>query len=132
MMDSIKSFFVSWYRRSPIICLIVSISGLVLGLIALFALLLGIFGKLDDFLVGLGSFCVGMGSLSLLALMIILPIVFCCLPIIIAIVRKHSNIAPIILVSVLFGWTIIGWFIALIWAFTDNTRNRNDFPDQMY
>jgi hypothetical protein len=126
-MNNIKSFFVSWYKRSPITCLIISISGLVLVVLALFALLLGIFGKLDDFFVGLGSFVVGMGSLSVLALMIILPIGFCCLPIIIAIFRKHSNIAPIILVSIFFSWTIIGWFIALIWAFTDNTRNRNDF-----
>jgi hypothetical protein len=38
------------------------------------------------------------------------------LPIIIAVRRKHPQIAPIALINVLLGWTIIGWLGALIWS----------------
>jgi hypothetical protein len=98
-------------------------------------LLLAVLGKLDDVIMGIGAIILGIGSIGVILLMILIPIAFCCLPIIIAVLRKHSNKTPIILVSIFFSWTIIGWVIALIWAFTDNTRNRNDrndFPDQMY
>ena len=31
--------------------------------------------------------------------------------------RKHATAAPgILITNVVFGWTILGWFIALIWA----------------
>ena len=36
------------------------------------------------------------------------------LPAIIA--RKHSNSVSILLVNLFFGWTFIGWVIALVWA----------------
>jgi len=36
--------------------------------------------------------------------------------------RKHANLTPIVLVNIFFGWTIGGWFIALIWATTSNTK----------
>lgn len=44
------------------------------------------------------------------------------LPIFIAIRRKHSNLAPIVLLTIFLGWIGIGWIIAIIWAFTDNTK----------
>jgi len=40
------------------------------------------------------------------------------LPTIIAYYKKHKNVTPIALVNLFFGWTFIGWFIALIWGFT--------------
>jgi hypothetical protein len=46
------------------------------------------------------------------------------LPIIVAACRKHRNLAPIALVTLLLGWTCIGWLVALIWAFTDNVAPR--------
>ncbi len=44
------------------------------------------------------------------------------LPGIIASVRKHSSAVAIWLVDIFLGWTVLGWFIALIWAGT-NTGN---------
>ena len=37
-------------------------------------------------------------------------------PILIAVARGHRNIASIIVLTILGGWTIIGWIVALIWA----------------
>lgn len=38
------------------------------------------------------------------------------LPFIVASVRKHRQLAPILLTNLLLGWTVIGWIAALIWA----------------
>lgn len=38
------------------------------------------------------------------------------LPVIIASVRKHRQLTPIILITVLASWTVIGWFVALVWS----------------
>lgn len=40
------------------------------------------------------------------------------LPTIVAIARKHSQLTPIVLLNFLLGWTLIGWVVALVWAFT--------------
>lgn len=42
------------------------------------------------------------------------------LPIIIASIRNHKNLIPIIIFSILFNITVIGYIIALIWAFSSN------------
>lgn len=39
-------------------------------------------------------------------------------PILIATSRHHHNALPIAIINIVFGWTILGWFIALIWACT--------------
>ena len=39
--------------------------------------------------------------------------------------RGHKNGFPIFLVNFIFGWTLIGWFIALIWACTYNVKAYN-------
>ena len=44
------------------------------------------------------------------------------LPAIVAFDRKHNNTVPIVLVNIFTGWTGIGWLVALIWAFSDNTK----------
>lgn len=31
--------------------------------------------------------------------------------------RKHRQLVPIILVNVFFGWSLLGWVAALVWAF---------------
>jgi hypothetical protein len=41
------------------------------------------------------------------------------LPSIIAYRRKHARGGPIMLVNLLFGWSIIGWIVAFIWAISD-------------
>jgi hypothetical protein len=38
-------------------------------------------------------------------------------PTIIALARKHRSVLQIGLVNFFFGWTVIGWILALIWAF---------------
>lgn len=44
------------------------------------------------------------------------------LPSCVALARKHSNAVPIVLVNTVFGVTVVGWMVALIWSFTDNTK----------
>jgi Superinfection immunity protein len=40
------------------------------------------------------------------------------LPTLIAKSRRHPNALPIFLVNLFFGWTFIGWVVALVWACT--------------
>lgn len=39
------------------------------------------------------------------------------LPAIVAYLRKHPRPLLILALSILFGWTIIGWLILLVWAY---------------
>lgn len=41
------------------------------------------------------------------------------LPAVIALTRGHGNRAAIAIANLLFGWTVIGWGVALVWAFTN-------------
>ncbi len=57
-----------------------------------------------------------------LALLAIL--VYCAVyvaPIIIAVMRKHPNTAPIAVITILTGWTLVGWVVALAWSLTNGT-----------
>ena len=65
--------------------------------IAVFAILTG---AATPVLVGL--------SLWVLAVATILPIVVACR-------RGHKNLIPIVLTTIFFGWTFLGWAAALIW-----------------
>jgi hypothetical protein len=40
------------------------------------------------------------------------------LPTIVALTRNHPNTAPILIVNLVFGWTLIGYVVALAWSFT--------------
>jgi hypothetical protein len=44
------------------------------------------------------------------------------LPAIIAAVRHTHNAAGILLLNLFFGWTFVGWFVALIMAFASQPR----------
>lgn len=44
------------------------------------------------------------------------------LPSIIAACRDTQNFRWIFIVNVFFGWTVIGWFIALIWAIIEDKQ----------
>lgn len=44
------------------------------------------------------------------------------LPGIFAIIRKHPNVAPILVVNVLLGWTLVGYVVALAWSLTHIDR----------
>jgi hypothetical protein len=41
-------------------------------------------------------------------------------PIVIAALRRKQNLAPLLLVNILLGWTVIGWIICVIWAFSED------------
>lgn len=40
------------------------------------------------------------------------------IPTIVAIGRKHASAGGIIVLNVLLGWSVIGWIVALAWAFS--------------
>ena len=40
------------------------------------------------------------------------------LPTMLANSRNHHNAAPITIINILAGWTLLGWFIALVWSTT--------------
>lgn len=54
------------------------------------------------------------GFFVLIAFLIVLSITF--IPVIIAVTRKHNDTILIFLLVFFFGWTVIGWIIALIWS----------------
>ena len=39
------------------------------------------------------------------------------LPFLVALIRSKRNKVPILIVNLFFGWTLLGWVIALVWAF---------------
>jgi hypothetical protein len=43
------------------------------------------------------------------------------LPTVIAVTRSHKNTAPIVVVNLLLGWTVIAWIVCLAWSFTHRT-----------
>lgn len=51
-------------------------------------------------------------------IIVVLMVVFYFLPSIVG--RNHKNVAAIMVTNLLFGWTLIGWAIALIWALTES------------
>ena len=48
---------------------------------------------------------------------ILFALVVFLLPTIIAVLRHKRNTTVILVLNLLGGWTVIGWIIALVWAF---------------
>jgi T4 superinfection immunity protein len=46
------------------------------------------------------------------------------LPAFVAEWRRHKNAVAIAVLNILLGWTVLGWIIALVWAFTSNGEER--------
>ena len=46
------------------------------------------------------------------------------LPTIIAVFRHKKNITAILVLNLLGGWTVVGWIIALVWAFAPDRIER--------
>jgi hypothetical protein len=38
------------------------------------------------------------------------------LPTVIAIQSKHKHVAPIMIINIFLGWTLLGWVGALVWS----------------
>jgi Superinfection immunity protein len=51
------------------------------------------------------------------------------LPAIIAALRRHHNQNAIFLTNLFFGWTVIGWVVALIWCSTTSPVGRYEEGD---
>ncbi|WP_080437028.1 superinfection immunity protein [Burkholderia ubonensis] len=51
---------------------------------------------------------------------------FYLVPTFISVVRRHKDENAIVAVNLLFGWTVIGWFVAFIWALTGNVKSGRD------
>lgn len=58
-------------------------------------------------------------SIAMLIFFTLIYITICLIPFLIAVIRNHPNKIPILLTTILFGCTGIGWQIALIWSFTN-------------
>lgn len=56
-------------------------------------------------------------------LIMITAMVVYCIPTIIAVIKDHPNVGGIIIVNILFGCTIIGWILALVWVLLDSVQN---------
>ncbi len=50
-------------------------------------------------------------------------------PALLALIRGHLSSGAIVVLNIALGWTLLGWFIALLWSLTGNTR-RNMSPRQ--
>ncbi len=48
--------------------------------------------------------------------LVLLTIYF--LPTLIALMRHHHNRLAIFILNLLLGWTLLGWIVAMVWAFT--------------
>lgn len=66
----------------------------------------------------------------IIGLILMLTIVL--LPAGIALVRRHKNFIPILLVNVLLGITGIGWIVALIWSFTSNVKEKRSIVELIH
>ena len=48
------------------------------------------------------------------------------IPWFVALGRKHHNTPAIFLLNLLLGWTLIGWVVAMVWAFTKSPTERRE------
>ncbi len=54
---------------------------------------------------------------SLIIVSCIVGLAFVFLPTIVAILRKHRQVIPILVLNIFLWWTFIAWAVALAWAF---------------
>lgn len=51
-----------------------------------------------------------------MSLMLSLAVAPYIVPTVVAAYRDHPEKTPIFLINLFFGWTVIGWIVALVWA----------------
>ena len=54
------------------------------------------------------------------------------LPTIEAWLKSHPNLTSIALVNIFLGWTLIGWVVAIVWAFKRSEYQANPGPPEAY
>lgn len=72
-----------------------------------------------------------MGSFSLMHWLIVLVfliplIAVYFLPTILAVVKKHPRLLPIVLINLFLGWSGIAWIGALVWSLLPSTTEGNN------
>lgn len=70
-----------------------------------------------------------MGTALRVIIGIILIVTLVFIPTGVALMRRHNNFIPILLVNLLLGITGIGWIVALIWSFTSNVKETRSIVD---
>lgn len=60
------------------------------------------------------------GAMEILGILVVVYF----FPAIVAYSRRHKNAGAILVLTLILGWTFIGWAVALIWASTSNTAPR--------
>lgn len=53
---------------------------------------------------------------------LVLAVIIYFFPAMIAQAHRHHNSSAIAVLNIFLGWTVLGWFAALIWANTSNRR----------
>jgi uncharacterized membrane protein len=61
-------------------------------------------------------------TIVVLGFVVILSLLIYFAPTFIAIFRKHPNWAALSILNFFLGWTLVGWVVALVWAFTIPTH----------
>jgi len=64
------------------------------------------------------SFFAENASVSLGLMIFILAVIFYFIPTIISSERKTAHFNMILFINLVFGWTVLGWIVALVWAAT--------------
>jgi len=59
----------------------------------------------------------------------VLIIVVYFVPALIAKKRDTENLEAIFLVNLVFGWTVLGWIAALIWAIVEKAKSKSSIED---
>ena len=59
------------------------------------------------------------GDIVLGLVLLVIGVPFYLAPTLIALARGHNNVAPVFVVNFFLGWALVGWVIAMAWAFTD-------------
>ena len=63
-------------------------------------------------------------------LLILIGLLFYFLPWFVAMNRGHVNVVPIFMLNFFLGWSLVGWVIALVWAFTAQDKPKSTPPSE--
>jgi Superinfection immunity protein len=75
-----------------------------------------------------GTVLAGLLGFSLIALVVVAAIACYFLPTIVAVLRKKKNAVAIGVLNGFFGWSFVGWVIALVWAVTTDAAPAQPMP----
>ena len=53
------------------------------------------------------------------------------LPALIAVIRRHPDTIGIVILSVIFSWTLLGWVVGMVWALAGASYQKENRVDQI-